>query len=111
MDTAHGLVAPAVRHADQLSLEQIAAQVKELRVRAEAGKSRREDLVDAPFAVSNLGMLGIDFFAPFVFHGQTAVLAIGRAVDGKAWFTLALDHRVVDGAEAARFLETLQNAI
>ena len=56
-------------------------------------------------------MLGIDFFATFVFHGQTAVLAVGRVVDGKAWFTLAVDHRVVDGADAARFLETLQQEI
>ncbi len=111
IESPHGLVATALRNADQLSLEQIAAQMKELRARAETGRSRREDLVDAPFAITNLGMFGVDLFAPLVFHGQTAVLAIGSAADGKAWFTLAADHRVVDGAEAARFLETLQHAI
>jgi len=111
MDTPNGLVAPAIRNADQLSLEQIAGQAKELRTRAEAGRLKREELTDAPFAISNLGMLGVDFFAPFVFHGQTAVLAVGRAVNDKVWFTLAVDHRVVDGAEAARFLEILQREI
>ena len=73
------------------------------------------ELTDAPFAISNLGMLGVDQFDAFVFHGQTAVLSVGRSVTegGKtlAWFGLAVDHRVVDGAEAARFLETLQSEI
>ncbi|MEO6846502.1 MAG: dihydrolipoamide acetyltransferase family protein [Chthoniobacterales bacterium] len=108
MDTVRGLVAPAIRDADTLSLEQIATATKDLRTRAEAGTLKREELTNAPFAISNLGMLGVDFFNAFVFHGQTAVLAVGRANEGKAWFNLALDHRVVDGAEAARFLETLQ---
>lgn len=111
MDTPRGLVAPVIRNADTLSLAQIVATTKDLRTRAEAGTLKREELTNAPFAISNLGMLGVDFFNAFVFHGQTAVLAVGRAVDGKAWFSLALDHRVVDGAEAARFLETLQQEI
>ena len=69
-----------------------------------------------PFGLTNLGMLGVDFFDAFVFHGQTAVLALGRVSKGDAsgsrtWFDLAVDHRVVDGAEAARFLATLQNFI
>ena len=61
-------------------------------------------------------MFGVDFFSPLVFHGQTAVLAVGRAVrksdtQSLAWFSLAVDHRVVDGAEAARFLDSLQKEI
>lgn len=116
MDTPHGLVAPALRAADTLTLEQIAAAVQELQSRAESNSLRREELINAPFAITNLGMLGVDFFQPFVFHGQTAVLAIGRAIDvtdssKTAWFNLGVDHRVVDGAEAARFLETLQQEI
>jgi pyruvate dehydrogenase E2 component (dihydrolipoamide acetyltransferase) len=111
LDTPRGLVAPVVRKADTLSLDEISRRTKELRSRAEAGTLRREELNEAPFAISNLGMLGVDFFQPFVFHGQTAVLAVGRAVDSHAWFCLAADHRVVDGAEAARFLETLQQEI
>lgn len=111
METPRGLVAPALRAARLTSLEDIASDLKSLRTRAEAGTLRREELVDAPFAISNLGMFQVDFFSAFVFHGQTAVLAVGRAVDGKAWFNLAADHRVVDGSEAARFLETLQQEI
>ncbi|MBI4027657.1 MAG: 2-oxo acid dehydrogenase subunit E2 [Verrucomicrobia bacterium] len=111
METPNGLIAPALRHADQLTLGQIAAQTKELRVRAEAGRLKREEWTEAPFAISNLGMFGVDFFNAFVFHGQTAVLAVGRATEGKAWFNLAVDHRIVDGAEAARFFETLQQEI
>ena len=111
MDTIRGLFAPAIRSADTLSLEQIAGAAKDLKKRADAGAIKREELAHAPFALSNLGMLGVDSFNAFVFHGQTAVLAIGRAVDGKSWFNLAVDHRIVDGAEAARFLETLQQEI
>jgi len=111
MDTPRGLVAPALRQADTLSLAQIAALTKDLRSRAKAGALRREELLHAPFALSNLGMFGVDFFQAFVFHGQTAVLAVGRAVNSQAWFSLAVDHRVVNGVEAARFLETLQQEI
>lgn len=111
METPRGLVAPALRAARLTNQEAIAADLKSLRTMAEAGTLRREELVDAPFAISNLGMFQVDFFSAFVFHGQTAVLAVGRAADGKAWFNLAADHRVVDGAEAARFLETLQQEI
>jgi len=116
MDTTHGLVAPAIRSADNLSLERIAVMLKEMQGRAEANSLKREEMLNAPFAITNLGMLGVDFFQAFVFHGQTAVLAVGRAVDAAggrkvAWFNLAVDHRIVDGAEAARFLESLQQEI
>jgi pyruvate/2-oxoglutarate dehydrogenase complex dihydrolipoamide acyltransferase (E2) component len=57
-------------------------------------------------------MLGVDAFDAFVFHGQSAVLSVGRADETRhAWFGLALDHRAVDGAEGARFLQTLQTEI
>jgi pyruvate dehydrogenase E2 component (dihydrolipoamide acetyltransferase) len=77
---------------------------------------KRADLERAPFAISNLGMFGVDVFQPSVFAGQSAVLGTGRAVDAAggrktAWFTLACDHRAVDGAEAARFFQTLQQEI
>lgn len=118
MDSPHGLVAPAVRNADRLSLTEIAAAINELRGKAEANRLQRAELKDAPFAISNLGMLGVDQFDAFVFHGQTAVLAVGRATSecsepgtSSAWFSLAIDHRVVDGAEAARFLTALQEEI
>jgi len=115
MDTPHGLVAPVLRQADQMTLELISESVRKLRERAKSNALKRAELIDGPFAITNLGMLGVDFFSPFVFHGQTAVLAVGRATQDSepktAWFSLAADHRVVDGAEAARFLQTLQQEI
>ena len=116
IDSPSGLVAPALRAADSLSLEQVAAAVADFRTRAASGTLRRQELVDAPFAITNLGMLGVDFFRPLVFQGQTGVLSVGKSTDAagdwlSAWMGLAVDHRVVDGAEAARFLQTLQDEI
>ncbi|NQU39742.1 MAG: 2-oxo acid dehydrogenase subunit E2 [Lentisphaerae bacterium] len=117
METEHGLVAPVIREAAGRSLDDIAATVRDFKDRANRRTLKTNELNDGLFAISNLGMLGVDQFTPFVFHGQTAVLAIGRAVcpasgEGSiAWFTLGVDHRVVDGAAAARFLEALQQEI
>ena len=116
MDTASGLLAPVVRNPQALTLPEIAATVQLLKARADAGQLKRADLERAPFAISNLGMFGVDVFQPSVFAGQSAVLGTGRAVDAAggrktAWFTLACDHRAVDGAEAARFFQTLQKEI
>jgi pyruvate dehydrogenase E2 component (dihydrolipoamide acetyltransferase) len=116
MDNEHGLVAPVVRGADAMSMDEVSRALADLRVRGKENRLSSENLRDGRFAITNLGMLGVDMFTPLVFSGQTAVLAIGRtndsvAVRPSAWFTLAVDHRVVDGAEVARFLETLQGAI
>ncbi len=116
MDTAAGLQAPAIRLPQDLSLPEISATVQLLKARGDAGQLKRADFERAPFALSNLGMLGVDVFQPSVFAGQAAVLGTGRAVDSAggrktAWFTLACDHRGVDGAEAARFLQSLQREI
>ena len=116
MDTPHGLLAPVVRGADRLEVEEISRVIRQYRERAGENRLKGEELRPGPFAVTNLGMFGVDLFTPLVFAGQTAVLAIGRAADSEnrrssAWFTLAVDHRVVDGAEAARFLETLRREI
>jgi pyruvate dehydrogenase E2 component (dihydrolipoamide acetyltransferase) len=116
MDSPAGLVAPVLRGPDLESVERIATRVRDLRRRAEQRALHSDELRDAPFALTNLGMLEVDQFSPLVFHGQTAVLAVGRIAKGSssdvsAWFSLATDHRVVDGAEAARFLQTLQEAL
>lgn len=116
MDTKQGLAAPAVRNPELLTLPEIAATIRLLKARGDAGQLKRSDFSNAPFALSNLGMYGIDQFQPSVFEGQSAVLGTGRAVDGAggrklAWFTLTCDHRIVDGVEAAKFLQTLQDLI
>lgn len=116
MDTPHGLLAPVIRAADSLSLMQVVATLNGLRQKAKDGLLRRSDFVDGPFALTNLGMYSVDQFDPLIFDGQTAVLAVGRATEAAAgrrvaWFTLAADHRVVDGAEAARFMQSMQEEV
>jgi pyruvate dehydrogenase E2 component (dihydrolipoamide acetyltransferase) len=116
IDTAAGLVAPVLREIDLGDVEKISVRLNDYRKRAEARSLKNDELRDGPFALTNLGMLGVDSFTPLVFYGQTAVLAVGRTTDGAAGrktasFSLAVDHRVVDGGEAARFLATLQREI
>lgn len=113
MDGGEGkLFAPVLRSPECLSLPEIGREVRRLLELVKAGKLSTADLKDGPFAVSNLGMLGVDAFNALVFEGQVAVLAVGRVrqtANGSAManFTLAVDHRIIDGAEAARFLQTL----
>lgn len=119
-----GLIVPVVRRADELGLRSIAAQVAELTGRARDGKFKREDLLGGTFTVSNLGMFGIDRFTAILNPPQAAILAVGRVakraevVDGDrvevrpmASLALTADHRVLDGAAAARFLATVQRAL
>jgi len=117
--TEQGLVVPVIHRADVLPVAEIATRRAELVERARAGKLRPEDVEGGTFTVSNLGMYGVDRFFAIVNAPQAAVLGIGRvtervvAEEGRAavrpGLTLGLscDHRAVDGARAARFLDTL----
>jgi pyruvate dehydrogenase E2 component (dihydrolipoamide acetyltransferase) len=123
VETEAGLLAPVVRDADRLRLGEIAARSRELIARARAGRLAAEEMRDGTFTVTNLGMFGIDAFTPILHLPQCAILGMGRvvrepAVVGdtivpRAMMTLSLtfDHRVVDGAPAARFLDTLRRSI
>jgi pyruvate dehydrogenase E2 component (dihydrolipoamide acetyltransferase) len=118
-----GVVAAVIPNADKLGLAEIAAQRKELAERAKAGKSRTQDLSGATFTISNLGMFEIDSFTAIIPPPQAGILAVGAiadrvvAVDGKPavrsmmTITLSCDHRVVDGARGAQFLNDLVQAI
>ena len=118
-----GVVAAVIPNADKLGLAEIAAQRKELAERAKAGKSRTQDLTGATFTISNLGMFEIDSFTAIIPPPQAGILAVGAiadrviAVDGKPavrsmmTITLSCDHRVVDGARGAQFLNDLVQAI
>ncbi|MDQ7829091.1 MAG: dihydrolipoamide acetyltransferase family protein [Armatimonadota bacterium] len=119
VDTPQGVVAPVVRAADGKSVQAIQAEVALLAERARAGTLRAEDLQGAAFTVSNLGVFGVDAFTVLIPPGQSALLALG-AVRPRPWavgnavavrpvgeVVLALDHRVADGADGARFLDDL----
>ena len=118
-----GLLVPVVHQADTLRLGQIAARRQELVARAQDGKLRPDDIRGGTFTMSNLGMYGVDAFSAIINTPNAAILAIGRiaervvpvnhqpAVRPMMILTLSCDHRVVDGARGARFLDTLASLI
>lgn len=116
-----GLVVPVIRHADRLNLLELAKQSRALADKAQNKKLFPLDYEGGTFTVSNLGMLGVDSFIAIINPPQAAILAVGRVVprvvtDGDGieiksmmTATLSADHRVVDGASAARFLKCLKD--
>ena len=118
-----GLIVPVVRNADRKSLKTIAAENRELAERARTGKLGPADVTGGTFTVTNLGAFGIDSFTPIINPPEAAILGIGRIVERIArrdadlvWqqmmtLSLTFDHRVVDGAPAAAFLQTLRELL
>src|SRR5262249_29661910 len=119
IDTVAGLMAPVVRDAAHLTLKEIARRTRDLIDRALQGKLHRREMEGGTFTISNLGAFGIDAFTPIINWPECAVWGVGRirrrpAVtdDGilareQVTMSLTFDHRIVDGADAARFLQTL----
>jgi len=115
-----GLVVPVVRFADQQSLSQIGAAVKDLAGKARDKKLTPAEMEGSTFTVSNLGMFGIQEFTSIINQPNSAILSVGAIVQkpvvkggnivvgNTMKVTLACDHRTVDGATAAAFLQTLQ---
>ncbi|MBA3356940.1 MAG: pyruvate dehydrogenase complex dihydrolipoamide acetyltransferase [Pyrinomonadaceae bacterium] len=118
-----GLITPVVRSADGKSLSEIAREVRELAERARHRKLRPEEYTGATFSISNLGMFGIDEFTAVINPPEGAILAVGsmslRPVvrDGEIVVrqmmrvTMSCDHRVIDGATGAKFLQTLKKIL
>ena len=114
-----GLIVPIVRNADQKSLRAIAQETTRLAQSAREGSLTREEVTGSTFSVSNLGMYGIDAFTPIINPPEIAILGIGRineklvrvsrGAEWRAMMTLSLtfDHRAIDGAPAAAFLQTI----
>ena len=108
ISTDEGLVAPTIYDIDKKTAQQISDDTQQLIEKAKAGKLEPTDLEGACITVSNLGMLGIDEFIPIVIPGQASILGVGRiSADNKMSMTLSVDHRVADGAYAARFLNCI----
>jgi pyruvate dehydrogenase E2 component (dihydrolipoamide acetyltransferase) len=106
-----GLVSPAIEDADRLSPVQLAAERIRLTASAHAGTLSPRELLSATFTVSNLGPLGVRRFNALVIPPQVAILATGALERDEIALTLSVDHRVVDGAPAARFLGQIRSQL
>ncbi|MFN8009663.1 MAG: 2-oxo acid dehydrogenase subunit E2 [Terriglobia bacterium] len=119
VDTEEGLLVPVIRDVSNLSLKQVAARSRDLVARARERKLVAAEMQGGTFTISNLGMYGIDAFTPIINYPECAVLGVGRIQQQPVFvgdrivpvqlltLSLTFDHRVVDGAPAARFLQTL----
>ena len=114
-----GLIVPVIRDAGSRPLAEIARDRVDLAAKAQAGTLTLDEVEGGTFTISNLGSFGADAFTPIVNPPQCAILGVGRIVDKPVavaglvevrpvlWLSLTFDHRIVDGAPAARFLQQL----
>jgi pyruvate dehydrogenase E2 component (dihydrolipoamide acetyltransferase) len=109
--TDDGLTVPCLHDADLRSLADLARLRADLDARARAGRLRPEELFDTTFTISNLGPLGVRRFQALVLPPQAAILAVGAPYDGEISLVLTVDHRVLDGAPAARFLGSVADRV
>lgn len=123
VDTERGLLVPVIRNANQKGLRAFGAEFRELTSRAREGKATPDDLTGGTFTITNLGMYEIDIFTPIINLPEAAILGVGRihakpvVCDGQVQvrqivtLSLAFDHRLVDGAPAARFLQRIKQLV
>lgn len=121
--TEKGLVVPVIRNADKKPLTEIASIRKELVEKARQAKLTREEMTGGTFTVTNLGMFGVDVFTPIINPPETAILGAGRVVERPMvvdkeivvrptmHLSLSFDHRIVDGAPAAQFLQKVKKTL
>ena len=118
-----GLIVPVVRDTDKKSLKDIAAEAKTLAEKARASQLKLEEVSGGTFTVSNLGMYGVDAFTPIINAPQSGILGVGRIVEkpvihrgevtrrSMMVLSLTFDHRVIDGAPAGAFLQTVADLL
>jgi pyruvate dehydrogenase E2 component (dihydrolipoamide acetyltransferase) len=119
-----GLIVPVVHHTDTKSISTISDEIRDLSERARSGKLQPDDLSNGTFTISNLGMFEIDRFTAIINPPQAAILAVGKKnrvfqpaednsfhVEDIITFTLSADHRVMDGAQAAKFMGDLKSIL
>jgi len=123
VDTPLGLVVPVIKNADQKGMREIALELKDLSAHAREGKLAISDLQGATFTISSLGGIGGTGFTPIINGTQVAILGLSKNYQKPIWdgntfiprltlpFSLSYDHRVIDGANAARFCRSLSNSI
>lgn len=118
-----GLITPVIRHADRKTLRAIATESKDLAERARARKLKPQEYTGSTFSVSNLGMFGIDEFTAIINPPEAGILAVGGitqqpvvqegtvTVRRRMRVTMSCDHRVIDGATGARFLQAVKRML
>lgn len=118
-----GLVTPVIRSADGKSLAQLAAENRDLAARTREGRTRPEEISGGTFTITNLGANEIDGFTPIINPPQVGILGVGRVVEKPVivngevakgetmYLSLTFDHRVIDGAPAAEFLQTVKSLL
>jgi pyruvate dehydrogenase E2 component (dihydrolipoamide acetyltransferase) len=123
VDTPNGLMVPVIKNVDQLSVLEVAEEIQRLGELARKGKLTSSDITGGVFTVSSLGGIGGTAFTPIINAPEVAIVGLSRAFikpvfDEKKWkptevipFSLSYDHRVIDGAEGARFVVALAAAI
>jgi len=116
VDTEQGLIVPVLKDVDKKNLAQIAKELDELAEKTRARKVSVDDLKGGTFTVSNLGGIGGSYFTPIINKPEVAILGVSKGkktADGKLIMPIGVsyDHRVIDGADGARFIRTLAEAL
>jgi pyruvate dehydrogenase E2 component (dihydrolipoamide acetyltransferase) len=125
VDTERGLIVPVVHGADRKDVHEISKELQQMVERARSGKSTRDDLTGGTFTLTNLGMFEVESFIPIINPPECAIMAVGSIVREpavvddsdtveirpKVKLSLVFDHRLVDGAPAARFLQRVKELI
>ena len=121
--TSEGLIVPVIRHADQRSPWEIARDSAQLAAKAQQRTLTLPDVSGGTFTISNLGTYGVEIFTPIVNYPQCAILGVGRVAERPVvlpgriearpmmYLSLSFDHRLIDGAPAARFLQQLKDRL
>ena len=118
-----GLVVPVIRNADELSMAEVNARSKELADKARTGKLAPDEMSGSTFTISNMGMLDVENFTAIINPGESAILAVSSTlkkavvredkvvVRSIMKITLSSDHRIIDGAMAARFVNAVKQKL
>lgn len=123
VDTERGLLVPVIRDADKKNVRRISEELADLSARARAAKLTLDEMRGGTFTITNLGGLGVRYFTPIVNHPEVAILGVGRATTEPVYeggvarprlllpLSLSFDHRLVDGADGARALRWIAEAL
>jgi pyruvate dehydrogenase E2 component (dihydrolipoamide acetyltransferase) len=123
VDTPHGLMVPVIKHADQLSLLEIAQKIEDLSTRAQDKSLHLDELHGSTFTITNYGAFGSSFGVPVINYPEAGILGVGK-IDKKPVveddeivirhilpLSMSFDHRIVDGADAGRFMNTVKSLL